>query len=222
MEKQANFKKRMAELKGIGDIVSEEVRPAPSDKELNELREMVGKKAQNSAPAFEKKASRNMLDVYADLASLVKAQLEVDDMKAREITSTIVSKSIPLQEKYGLSLTAASSLILEEVKKQYPVGKLEVDKGLTSYQKQDDKIFFGVQNKLKENFDITQPEAELYTRLVKEVVRDQEIRYRGTPKEVLADAIVNIAIKSGDITTIRGVKSSPFLDNALRMELAEC
>lgn len=219
IDKRASLNKTIAELKGIGGLVSEEIKPTPSDDKIEELRAQVEEKKEARRQPFEKKAGRSTLDVYADLVQLTKMKLGVDDSEAREIASTVISKAIVIQRKYNMSLNEASSEILDEMAKQMGKGQIKVDKGMVSYQKQDREIYKDIQVRIKDNFDVTQGESELYTKLVKENVEDFSVQFRGISKERIANAIVDVAIQSEDITTIRGFKSSPFLENALRMEL---
>ena len=223
MDKRANFRQKMAELKGVTDLVVDELAPTPSEQKIEKMKQQINQQARKTeTPFVNKTASRNILDVYGDLVSLVKQRMEVDEDKAREITSTIISKSIPLQEQYNLSLTEASSKILDEMEKQMGKGQVKADRGLVNYQKQSFEIYGPIQEKIRTSFGVTQTESERYTKMVEEVTRDLTIPYRGIPEERIADAIVNVAIKTDDISAISGVKNSPYLENALRMELASC
>lgn len=220
MHKRANLNRKVAEIRGVGEIVADTVTPTPSEEKLEELRQAVAEKSEKTRKPFEKKASsRNFLDVYGDMVEVIKFKLEVDDNKARELASTVISRATEVQRKFGMSLTEASTAIIEEMERQLGKGQVKVDRGMTSYQKQDFEIYRNVQQKIKDNFDITQGECDIYTKLVRELVQDFSIQFRGIPKERIADAIVNVAIKEEDITTIKGVKNSPFLETALRMEL---
>lgn len=221
--KEANFKRKMAELKGVSDLVSEELAPTPSQVELENMRKQLEQKTKSN-PQVQKTANvgSTTIDVFQNVVFLIKNKFGLEGDEARELANVIINKSLGIKDRFGIPLLEAVDKVIDAMSDKYQKsGELEgaqihstIIKAKGSFNDPSE-----LQQHVFDHFEVNYTQAGQYARIAFKVANDLSIKFSKHALADIAQAVVGVAIKSGDINVLNDIKKSEVLQDALRLEL---